>query len=1035
MHVCLVFYLLNIVHSTFSLYLCIEIPKIGKSTSKINQFNMKYFFTLLFLLTTLGAAAQNPVDVPYKQTFDNASSMNDFIIIDANDDDDTWFYNSMMRIASCSGSDEGESDDYLLLPLRLQAYTQYEVTFACSAAQMCTCRFDTWLADAPNLAGIKTRLSERKEVKYSDRNVQQRVNFSVTADGIYYFALHNCSDAHESSLFLYSLAVDCTTATAPKAPEFMSMVPGEMGDHVCDITLRMPTETLLGTPIEDLDHVDIYRNDVRVETLKKDADGKALEPGAVCKWHDKELSNRMYTYRAIAVTPEGVESAPAIGEVYVGFDQPGRVKNLKIREDLDEPGKIIITWDAPTEGIHGGYLNSATIYYTVSKSYYEEPTTRETMFVDHVDVSKGQTYAAYSIYAQNEIGSNRSDWQTISTHAGPAEVAPWAESYPGVSCKNGPWLTHVTGDTEIGQASWYISSPVGDIPDQDGDGGYTYFFTSAIGKSARYTSPKIDISHLSAPALSFWLYEKGNADKIEVGVMADMTEWQTVETIVLDSRDGWKRHIVDLTPYLDTRFIQIGFNGVSVEETDNITAVDNISIRNASDYDLSIQSYKFPARVDVGRDNAFTLVVRNRGAESLAAGSYAIHLYRQDSDEEEAHVVYTLEGTALAADMTDEFTLKDNPGIFTPDCVKYSAEIVLAGDATPDDNVVAPQETVVFKPSYPVPTDLAGRCDEKGVQMTWQTPDVGEGSALPVTDSFEDYPIFSITDCGDWTLYDGDEQFTITMALSTGVGVVTLDYEHAGEPMAWQVFSPIDAGIPYTSWDPHDGELMMVCMGNALNNVDKRYHDNDDWLISPALSGREQSISFFAKCGMGSAYQPELLEVLYSTTDNDPASFVSPGAPIELYNVSGWEEQIVTLPAGAKHFALRCVSEHKFALLVDDVTYHPAGKADITLLGYNVYRKGAETAENVRINAELLPTPVFTDATAEAGKTYEYCVTAVYTEGESLPSMPFVVIYDPNGIAQIVAPQVSENYYDAHGRRVSTNTQGIRISRQHKVVK
>lgn len=989
---------------------------------------MKYFFTLFLLFSSLTAAAQTPVDVPYKQTFDNEATLDAFISINANGDDAVWEYNPMIHCAACPWCETGPVDDYLLLPINLVGHASYELTFHCYGGYFDD-RFCLWLADAPTVEGMKVQLIEPTDVKNISEKYVHRVNFSVETSGVYYIAWHDCSPKDQGTIFLDDIEITGSAATAPMAPEFISVVPGEKGDHICDLTFRMPTENLVGTPIEDIDHVVIYRNDIKVETLKKDAEGKALEPGAICKWHDKELSNRLYTYRVVAVTPEGEESAPAISEVYVGFDQPGRVKNLKIREDLDEPGKIIITWDAPTEGIHGGYLNPATIYYTVSKSYYEEPTTRETTFTDYLDVSGGQTYAAYSIYAQNEIGSNRNDWQTISTHAGPAMVAPWAESYPGVSCKNGPWLTHVTGDTEIGQASWYISSPVGDIPDQDGDGGYTYFFTTNFGNSARYTSPKIDISHLSTPTLSFWLYEKGNKDKVEVGVMPEMTEWQTLETIVLDSHDGWKRHMVDLSAFLDTRFIQVGFNGISVEETSFITAIDNISIRNASEYDLSIQSYKFPARVDVGRDNGFTLVVRNRGAESLSDGSYTVNLYRQDSADEEPHVVYSLEGSALAADMTDEITLKDNPGIFTPDCVKYSAEIVLAGDATPADNVVAPMDVVVFKPAYPAPADLAGSCSEDGVAMSWSIPDVGEGSALPVTDGFEDYPIFSITDCGEWSLYDGDKQYTITMALSTGDGVVALEYEHAGEPMAWQVFSPIDAGIPYTSWDPHDGELMMVCMGNALNNEDKRYHENDDWLISPALSGRQQSISFFAKCGMGSAYQPELLEVLYSTTDNEPDSFISLGDYIELYNVSEWEEHIAVLPEGAKFFALRCVSDHKFALLVDDVTYHPAGKADVTLLGYNVYR------DRVRLNTELLPTPAFADATAEEGQTYEYCVTAVYSEGESLPSAPYVVKYSADGIMQMVAPQGANSYYDAQGRRAADNTHGIRISRQHKVVK
>lgn len=1000
--------------------------QITANTHKQNLDMKKTLLPILAFVASLGSMAQKVHDVPYEQTFDSQSAMYDFITIDANDDGESWSYNPVLYCARCSYCNEQPVDDYLLLAIRLDAHAAYELTFNCYGGFFDD-TFDLWLADAPTVEGMKTRLLEPTALKNVKDNYVHRVNFSVETSGVYYIAWHDCSAKDQGTIFLDNIKLEGSASTAPSAPEFLCVVPGDKGNRICDLTFTLPTTTLDGKPLDNIASARIYRNDILVETLRKDAEGNALQPGATCTWHDKELSNRLYTYKVVAQTSDGSESAPAVREVYVGIDTPGRVSNLQFREDINEPGKVILTWDAPTVGIHGGYLDPKRLTYTISKSYNDEPVTSETHYEAYVDISKGQTYVAYSIYAQNEVGSNRSDWQTISTHVGPAMPSPWSESYPNVSCKNGPWLSHVTGTTEIGDASWYVSSPVGNIPAQDDDGGYTYFFTSAVGKSARYTSPKIAISNLSTPTLSFWLYEKGNADVIEVGVLPEMTEWETLANITLDG-EGWKRHTVDLTPYLDRQFIQVGFNGISVEETDHITAIDNIAIRNYAERDVAIQHYDFPARVDIGHDNAFTLTLRNRGAEDLAEGSYSVNLYRKDADATERRLVAAVDGPALKADMNDVITLKDCPDVFTSAEVQYSAEVVMDGDATPADNIVDPVDVVVFKPAYPVPTLLAGDSRPDALDLSWTAPDVSEGSALPVTESFEDYPIFSITDCGEWKLYDGDGQITLTMALSTGDDVITLDYEHVGEPMAWQVFSPIDAGIPYTSWDPHSGELMMVAMGNSKNPDDQRYHDNDDWLISPELSGREQSISFFAKCGMGTAYQPEQLEVLYSTTDTDPASFKPVDDVIQLYNVSQWEEHIATLPEGARYFALRCVSEHKFALLLDDVTYHPAGSADLTLLGYNVYR------DRVLMNDALLPTPCFADATAESGHTYEYCVTAVYKEGESIPSAPYVVLYDPNGIAHITTDGASAGTYDLLGRRATASTTGVVVKRKTKMI-
>lgn len=974
--------------------------------------------TLVLTFCCLATQAAKVQEVPYSQAFGNANTMNDFIIIDANDDDNTWFYNPMMNIATCMGSYDGDSDDYLLLPLHLQPYTQYEVTFSCYASKFCTSRYDTWLADAPNVEGMKTQLSAPKEVKYEDDNNVQRISFAVTAEGTYYFALHNCSAEYEGSLFLNYINVTSTAAATPSAPTIVSAIPGERGAHTCDLAFTLPTTNLEGKTLSAISKVNIYRNDVLAATLLKDAEGNDVAPGASCTWRDEALSNRLYTYKIMALDNAGSEGAPAVAEVYVGIDRPGRVSNLELREDVNRLGHVIMTWEAPTVGVHGGYIDPKGLSYVVSLPDNSELTVYEPRFETNLSIGSEQTYAAFSIFAQNTAGSNRSNWQTISTHIGPAKTAPWAESFADVSCKGGPWLTHVTGNTEIGDASWYVSSPDGGIPAQDGDGGYTHFFTKTQGCSSRYTSPKIDIRELASPTLTFWLYDKGLGDVVEVGVMPEMTEWSTLESITLNTGKGWQRFEVDLAAFRHASFIQVGFNGICWgNEPQNITAIDNISIRNAAKHDLVVESFDFPARVNVGEPSDFAITLRNRGNGALAAGSYTVNLYRQDDAEAERTPVCSTEGKAVASDKTTTLLLSDTPGVFTPKSVLYSAEVVLDDDATPADNLVAPQPTTVFMPPYPAPDELAAESSTEGISMSWRAPEVGEGSALPVTDDFEAYPLFSIDDCGDWKLYDADGQYTLTMAITIGSEVQLLEYEHAGEPMAWQVFSPYDAGIPYGSWEPHSGELMMVAMGNAKNQADGTYHDNDDWLISPQLSGRAQQISFFAKCGMSSAYQPERLEVLYSTTDNAPGSFVALGDVIELYNVNAWEEHIVELPAGARFFALRCVSEHKFALLLDDVTYQPAGSADLTLRGFNVYR------DRRLLNTSPVPTPIFTDTTAADGNTYEYCVTALYDKGESLPSAPVSISYTQNAISAPHTPQAATERYDLQGRRIGGSAQ------------
>jgi hypothetical protein len=53
--------------------------------------------------------------------------------------------------------------------------------------------------------------------------------------------------------------------------------------------------------------------------------------------------------------------------------------------------------------------------------------------------------------------------------------------------------------------------------------------------------------------------------------------------------------------------------------------------------------------------------------------------------------------------------------------------------------------------------------------------------------------------------------------------------------------------------------------------------------------------------------------------------------------------------------------------------------------GYNIYRKNPQSVAIQRLNAVLLPTPVFRDTSVEAGRTYVYQVTAVSKAGIESP--------------------------------------------------
>jgi Carboxypeptidase regulatory-like domain/Secretion system C-terminal sorting domain len=205
---------------------------------------------------------------------------------------------------------------------------------------------------------------------------------------------------------------------------------------------------------------------------------------------------------------------------------------------------------------------------------------------------------------------------------------------------------------------------------------------------------------------------------------------------------------------------------------------------------------------------------------------------------------------------------------------------------------------------------------------------------------------------------------------------------------------------------------------------------NDDWFVSPALSVTATSEFSFMAGNYDVTYGQEEFEVYISTTGPDPSNF--PATP-ELYyqfdaDLVYWEPFNIDLSSYANQtvwLAIRCISPYMWYLLIDDYSVsnladgsdyvlNYEGQSNQTLqyrepkpgesreeyinskysrlisngsventnrdlLGYNVYR------DNVMVNTATVVETTYLDAGLSAG-LYEYYVTAVYDEGESIPS-------------------------------------------------
>ena len=135
-----------------------------------------------------------------------------------------------------------------------------------------------------------------------------------------------------------------------------------------------------------------------------------------------------------------------------------------------------------------------------------------------------------------------------------------------------------------------------------------------------------------------------------------------------------------------------------------------------------------------------------------------------------------------------------------------------------------------------------------------------------------------------------------------------------------------------------------------------------------------------------------------------------------------WTEYKFDLPKGAKYFAIHSKKANS-ALMIDDIRYVKAGTQQVTLdlQGYNIYRDGEKR------NEALLSALTFVDNNIEEDKTYNYFVTAVYTQGES----DFSNVYQQSAtssVENIADGNTSVSVRSAEGQIIVKGLNGQQVS-------
>ena len=935
--------------------------------------------------------------LPYANDFSDKNCLDGFTVLnlDNNGSYRTWMWNNYYNNITSGG---GSGDDWLITPsFKLDGNKLYEMSYKLSGSDY----LRTTVGQGNTPEDQNNVLEDLQGYSTKVKDELHEVYFRPSESGTYNFGFYNYSIGGDAYWSIDDLSVKAVApVTAPDKVRSLTFKADEKGALGGTLSFKLPATAINGNNLSSLAKVTVYDQDGKVvatESKVQPGGNTSIKVTAVHGWN---------TYKIIAANADG-EGWPVSITKFVGADVPKAISNLKISWGEDRT-VANLSWDAPTEGVNGGYVDPSTLNYKIYKyDANSSPSDVELGSSDNEtsievtikDAAEAQNQYVFSVTASNDQGM--SDYARAGIVMGKPYDLPFEEAFTSKGVDHSPYIIYQGKNNQ----AWTIDGGYYNdkIQAVDNDGTDLVFVNhGSEDASSSFVSPIIDFTNAKKPVFSVWLHHSDAMPKeayvtITATVDGSKDFIAASDSTSLTGNNGWTEHVFDLSKLVGKK-AQLGLTAYVPDPSVRIFA-DKWNIHEATGNDLALASISQPYAPVVGDTADIAVTVSNNGAETANNYSVLFTVNGETIAEEEA-----TEPLALGKAVTYHFTL---PITAAQKELVYSAEVLYDGDTNADNNCSTEVELNPTQVNLPAPTDLALSGND---DLAWVAPEQTDGRK--VTLGFEDQPAFKVDNIDNWTTYDGDGHLTLTFVQYYGNY-----WPYANQPFAWMTWSAKEAGCPTaTAWTPYEGEKCLIHFGNYGADADGRTNTDpdDDWFISPEVKGGTE-LSFMTLSNEATSS----IEVLTSNTDRDPASFTNKIETVGYETTGEWKEVKVTLPADAKYVAIHTIKDD-FGIMIDNLSYTEA-KAPV-LLGYNVYN-GLESTARVTENKAK--------ATAGSGN---YAVSAVYDLGESQLSNTVAVstgIDDVNAdAAQVTGGKGTITITGANGSNVVIyNAAGQRVAK------
>lgn len=684
------------------------------------------------------------------------------------------------------------------------------------------------------------------------------------------------------------------------------------------------------------------------------------------------------THLTIAVENASGVSPRAYLNVWAGADTPDAPAEVNLSENPD--GGYLISWSAVTTGVNGGWVDPEAITYTVTRMPDNVAVAENIPATSFVDITNHIAGVAFHYEVTASYVGNTSR----ATSSGEMKVGliipPYSATFEDAQSASSFTIINANEDSEKWQ--WNSSQKAMRLSASSSRAMDDWLVTPAIElqEGMIYTF-SIDAKSQSTSYPETFEVVLGAAPTVEA-----LTE-NVIEAVTVKSTDyiNYEAKV----RVAQTGAYYFGVHGISEADTYSLY-VDNIAVSEGVEGEypnLAIGEVAAPRYVEAGQKFTVNVRVENKGTVIPSDAFVVITYGEEELGRAQVGNLASGENAIVGVTLTAQRDWKH--------FMTLSANIDWEEDAEANDNVSEETLMLVHIPALPSVQNLREATQDNSTMLLWDAPDLSATAGETLTEDFEGYEPFEYVHSGDWVYYDADNM------PSFGFANDKIGFPGMEDPAAFFVFD-ISYRNEYrqqASLQSRSGDKYLASFSSKGNVA------TENWVISPRLSGNAQTVSFYAKA-FDSSYG-ETFDVLVSESGMAEEDFI---LLKQFRNIStDWKNYSVELPEKSLFFAIRHNTVDSYMMMVDDITYIPAGTIDhnLQVAGYNVYREGE------KLNGEPLSEPCFR-LEGEVIPMSQYAVEVVYNKGVSEQS-------------QLKLTGMMEIDGDLSGEVEYYNLQGVRI--------